>query len=69
MIRPEHILNQNEAASYINDRGIPMRGDQLSFITNSGGGPRFVKKGNQKIFLLPDVDAWIEQEKSRRSKE
>lgn len=66
MLKREQILNQSEAAEYINEHGIRMTGPELSSITNSGGGPLYTKKGNQKLFLIPDVDAWIKEEKKRR---
>lgn len=64
--KPE-IMNQQEAAAYIREQGIPMYGSLLSAITNSGGGPPCEKKGNQKLFLVADVDDWIEDEKRRRA--
>lgn len=62
--RPK-IMNQTEAAEYINESGIPMNSPRLSNLTNSGGGPEFEPKGNQKLFMKEDVDAWIDAEQKR----
>jgi len=63
----DDIMNQQEAADYISSRGIRMTGPMLSEKTNTGLGPDCTRKGNQKLFLRDDVDAWIEKEKKRRS--
>lgn len=60
------ILNQTEAADYISAHGIDMSGPKLSNLTQNGGGPRFTKKGNQKLFLKPHVDSWIQERKRDR---
>lgn len=65
MNRMLDIMNQTEAADYINERGITMGSPKLSAITSSGAGPKHKKKGNQKLFHRDDVDEWIESEKQR----
>lgn len=61
------IMNQAETADYMTNAGYPMTGARLSLLTNSGGGPPCVKKGNQKIFLRPHVDEWLKQELEQRA--
>lgn len=60
-----HIMNQTEAAAYISAHYRQMDGSGLSRLTNFGQGPAHEKKGNQKIFLRRDVDAWIDEQRQK----
>jgi len=59
------ILNQSEAANYITRRYKKMSPTQLSKLTQVGAGPKFTKKGNQKLFMKDDIDDWIDQQQSQ----
>jgi len=62
-------MNQNEAAEYIDMRGIPMIPSDLSRLAKFGCGPEFTKKSGHKDFTTSDLDAWIAEERERRDQE
>ena len=56
------LFNQREAAEYITKRGLKMTDSWLSKLTSMDLGPKYERKGNVKLFLREDVDAWVDVE-------
>lgn len=53
------ILNNNEAAAYLTERGFKIDPSTLSTMTTKGVGPRFEKKWGLKIYLQEWLDAFL----------
>ena len=58
----DEIFNQREAADYLTENGYPVHKTELSRMARYGAGPKFTRKGYQKLFTKDDLDRWIEQQ-------
>src|SRR5690554_6032586 len=67
--RRETKMNQNEAAEYIEKRGIKMTPADMSRLAKFGAGPAFTKYRGRKNFRASDLDAWMSEERARRDRE
>jgi hypothetical protein len=64
----DEIYNQKEAAVYLTDHGYPIHRTELSKMGRYGAGPKFARKGHQKLFHKDDLDRWL-QEQSQRDRQ
>lgn len=55
-----HYLDRREAAEYVTARGLKISHNTLMKMATVGGGPQYRKFGHRAVYLVADLDAWIE---------
>ena len=55
----DKFLLRNEAARYINEKGLPITRGTLAKLASVGGGPNYRIFGNKAVYTHEEVDAWI----------
>lgn len=54
-------LTRPESADYLtNERGIPFSKTTLQKYATTGGGPKYQVFGNRALYLIPDLDEWVD---------
>ena len=53
-------LNREEAAAYIQARGLKVSRSTLQKWATTGGGPIYRRFGNRAVYTTADLDDWIE---------
>jgi len=62
----DDLMNQAETAQYCTEHGIPLESADITRLKKFGAAPPCQHKGGQNLFYRADVDAWLENEKTRR---
>ena len=60
----DRYMTCEEAAAYIQDRGLQVSKNTLQKYATTGGGPLYRRFGNKSVYTAADLDAWIEQKLS-----
>ena len=53
-------LNSVEAASYVQERGLPCSPNTLKKLRSVGGGPEFQSWGSRVVYAADALDNWID---------
>lgn len=56
----DNYLDRNEAAQYLNSRGLKYSRNTLQKLATIGGGPTYRRFGNRAVYVQADLDEWIE---------
>jgi hypothetical protein len=61
---PERLFRREEAAEYLQGRGVPITRQALAKMAVVGGGPLFRKIGKWPLYGPDDLDSWIAEKLS-----
>lgn len=60
----QKFLDRAEAAEYLRERGLPVAKNTLQKWVTTGGGPTYRRFGNRAVYIVADLDRWVEEKLS-----